>query len=78
MEDGFGMGIKGGETEVRLMLLSSRRGGRHELVMPMGVEANGLIGRYSESKHREEVRVKTGKRREPGIQEGVEGFVLTL
>lgn len=44
----------------------------------MGVEANGLTGRYSESKHREEVMDKTGKKREPGIRERVEGVGLSL
>lgn len=44
----------------------------------MGVEANGLTGRYPESKHREEVIDKTGKKREPGIWKRVEGVSLNL
>lgn len=43
----------------------------------MDIEIDGIIGRYSEWKHREEVIDKVDERGEPGVQEVVQVFGLS-
>lgn len=43
--------------------------------MAVGMDVNGLIGRYPENKHRNEMTDNTGERGEPG---GGRGFGLGL
>lgn len=45
--------------------------------MSVGMEIDGIIGRYSERKRREEAIDKADERGEPGVQEGVQVFGLS-
>lgn len=76
MEAGFGRGRRAGEMEVAAVV--QKKGVWHGWVTAVAGGGKGLTGRYSESKHGEDVIDKTGKRREPGIQARAEGFGLSL